>query len=451
MSIETTSMIDEVNEVVNGPAKPVHFIWYVELLLPDGTAVYPTNILAVDEIDDHHNNYATVMLASVNLLQGDLDYKIYPNKDNITATVIKQPVYESGLGDDLSVRAQRKTYKAILTDTKGAVIENNDPFSTTEENASQQGMVPVTFQLMDRAIDQMRFKLTGGIYGEEVPGDVVKALLTQATKDVNLPVSEMPKGVDMVTPDNSKPSTSVIIRQGIRLTDLADWVQENAGGIYNTGIGYFYCRGVWYVYPEYNVEMFDRASRQITILNVPANKYPGIERSYREDGNNLTIISTGEVSYTDAGDLTQLNQGNGIRFSNAAGFVDGVVEVSGNKATLDRAKTNNEFVAFERADGGVNVPVSGQRITANRFAQMSALAKTNVAKLSVVWENSDPTLISPGMALKFRYLVNNEVREVEGILAGAQSYSAPVGNAMTTDRFKSTTTLNFFVRRSLNW
>lgn len=451
MSFETTPMIAEINEVVSGPAKPVHFIWRAELLLPDGTVVYPAAIQDVDEVSDHHNNYTDVVMLSTLMFQGDLDYRIYPNKDNVIITLVKTPVLEAGVGSTMDYPAQRKVYKAILVDSGSAVVADNDPDVVDEETANQRGMVPAVFQLMDRAIDQLRFSLTGGIFNENTTGDVLTALLSQASKDVNLPVSEMPKGVDMVEPDNSRAMPSINIRQGIRLVDLADHIQENQGGIYNSGMGYFYCRGVWYVYPEYNVNIFDRARRQITVLNVPANKYPNIERSYREDGNNITVISTGQVQYTDYSEKTQLNLGNGVRFANADGYMDNFAKVSGNKATLDRGAMNNEFEAFSRADGASNVPVSGERITSNRFAQMSMLASRNLAVLSVVWENSNSTLISPGMGLKYRYVADGKVREINGILAGLQTHHMAVGNAINADRYKSTTTLNFFVSRSLKW
>lgn len=449
MSIETTSLISEIEDVINGPATPTHFIWEVEILLPDDDEIVPIKVQDVDIISNYHSNYTDVWMVTLSVLQGELDYQLFPNKDNLKITLFKRPVYEQGTGRKVGAPAYKKTFKAVLTTTQGAALENNDPQISSQNQANHQAMVDISIQCVDRAMEQMKYSLVGGTYLDNVPADVLRAILTQTTKVKSMPMSEKPKGVDMVEPDNTALRNTIVVRQGLPLIDLPDYIQQQCGGVYNSGLGYYYSRGIWYVYPEFNVKLFDRARRRITILNVPNNKYPELERTYRQDGDNLVIISTGGVSYVDDSNERQLNSGNGVRFANAEGFIDGFVSLDGNKATTDRTGRNNEFKAFSRDDGINNAPVTGQRITGNPYAQKSLLAARNLARLMVTWENANETLITPGMGVKYRYVANGNVREVKGILASAQTHAQPQGTAINADRHRTSTVLTFFVDRSI--
>jgi hypothetical protein len=184
----------------------------------------------------------------------------------------------------------------------------------------------------------------------------------------------------------------------------------------------------------------------LTIINIPPRRLPGIERTYRKDGDNLVVITTGDTKFSDLSNLAQLNSGNGVRFADASKMVDDFVTVKGNKAVAQRGKTNTEVVTDTRPNGINYVTTALRQINANPYVEFSALAARQGSGISLVWENADRNLLYPGMPTKVMYLDGGAIKELEGVLLGVHEYTSLRDQGPTADRHVSIVTLSVFVK-----
>ncbi len=226
-------------------------------------------------------------------------------------------------------------------------------------------------------------------------------------------------------------------------------LQHKIGGIYPTGLGMYLFKQHWYVYPLFDLKRFDQTTKTLTLINVPTNQMPGIERTFRKTANQIIALVTGEVKHKDLTEAMLLNQGNGVRFLDSRRVIDNFADTTAgeNKAVVMRAENNSEFVTDERTSGLNNVQTAGSRITANKFAEMSKLARRTGSELQCLWENSDMGAIYPGMPVKYMYIRDNRIHELKGTVLGAQHYIQTHGKGMTDTRHRTDTALHLFVER----
>jgi hypothetical protein len=223
-------------------------------------------------------------------------------------------------------------------------------------------------------------------------------------------------------------------------------VHYHCGGLYSAGLGYYLQDDHWYVFPVYDNTRFNDGDPTLTIINVPPNRLPGIERTYRKDGDNLVVLATGDAKFRDLSNLAQLNAGNGVRFADASKMMQDFVTVKGNKAQAARAKNNTEIVGDKRPNNVNYVTTALRGINANPYVEYSALTARQGSGINLVWENADHTLIHPGMPARVMYLDGDEVKELYGVLQGAHLYASMREVGVTSERFVNHMTLSVFVK-----
>jgi hypothetical protein len=145
-----------------------------------------------------------------------------------------------------------------------------------------------------------------------------------------------------------------------------------------------------------------------------------------------------------------MNHGNGVRLADANQFMESVVKTADNKATISRTLLNHEFIAKEKDDGVNNVQVSKDRISANPFVEYSRLTARNGAIYEFVWENSDPSLLYPGMMVRVLYLLGNDIVEQHGVLLYTHALTQLRGTPVSSKAHITTSHLAIFVNKPNN-
>jgi hypothetical protein len=326
------------------------------------------------------------------------------------------------------------------------MIDSGAVNSVSEEALDLSNVFEVNFQLVNKALEQLRVITVGGIWRNCTVEDTVKGILTTESKKVEVEDIRMPQGVDMVPAANTAKRDHISIPHGTRLVDVPQYVHERCGGIYRTGLGYYLRGDYWYIYPCYDTTRFFDVEKTLTVINVPSNKLPQVERSYRLDGTNLLVLATGEIKFRDDSEVQQLNAGNGVRFADADRFMRGFTETKDNKTVASRGKNNSEFIAIKRADGLNNVQVSKDAITANPYIEYSRLARREGSMIALEWQNSDPRLIFPGMMVKLLYLEEGLVLETFGVLVKAHHYVHNQAKGMAEIRYRTSSVLSVFAK-----
>jgi hypothetical protein len=446
MEIEESSLWREIQAITQAGKKPVHYTWEAEIHV-NGETIKPLKVLSVDNVQDFELKYADEILLTLAISGGKYTKRIYPFKDAIEITLYRTPIGEMDDSVEDEEKPQSERFVATLIDTGNPLLEANGMNAPDETTLDLTNLFNIEFQLVNKALDQLRMVTVGGIYRNTTGEDVIKAVLTNESKKIKVEGGRLPQGVQMVPGANKKARDHVILPHGLKLVDVAEYVHAKCGGVYSAGMGYYYYGDYWHVYPCYDTTRFNKASNTLTVINVPKNKMPGIERTYRKDGSNLVVLATGEVRFQDDSEVQQLNLGNGVRFAEADKFVEGgVVKTAGNKAVATRGTNTSEFVSSERKSGNNNVRLSSNPINSNSFVEYSKLARRQGSVLTFVWENSLPELLHPGMMVKVLYMLEDEIREVYGVALKAHHFTEVASPGYTETRYVTRTALAVFVQ-----
>lgn len=444
MEFENSSLFQEVTAIQSSEAKK-QYTWKVRLHIGD-TDYDVYKLLSIDDVRDFNSTFAPEVVATVAMPPGMYAYDVYPNQDNLEMTIFQYPVQETGDMPDDNGELITKRYRAILDDHGNPAVDGNDGFTPTREALDLSDIVNIRFQLISKQIEQLRAIAVGGTYRDVKVEDVIKSVLTNESLKIKTDDEEVVKGVDMVAASNQKPRDHVILPSMLPLTLVPEYIHQNCGGVYSTGLGYFFQDNQWYVYPCYDTERYEKAQSTITIINVPRNKFRQVERTWRRDGDSLSIIASGEVKFRDNSNRNQLNEGNGVRFAEADNILDGFATVKGNKAIAARAKNNSEFIGNTREDGLNNAWLSDSRITANPYVEYSNMAARAGGTFAFVWENSAPNEIKPGTMVKIMYLKEDEIVEIYGVLQCMESYTHTAEAGFVASQYRTNTMLAIFVK-----
>ena len=450
MEIEQSALFREIQRITSSGGKPVHYMWRAEIHANGGT--YPAmKVLEIDTIEDFAYGFAAERVIRLAIPAGVYASKVYPFKNKLEITLFQTPIGEMSDQANLNELRGSERYSAVIFDTGNPIVEGNGINTPSQGAMDLTDIRYVDFQLLDKAVEQIRGISVGGIYRGTTNEDVIKATLTKESQQIRVDGTMVPVGVNMVSANNKVKREHVVIPQSLRLTlvDLPGYIQKNCGGVYGTGIGCYISKNLWWIWPLLDTTRFETSEFALTIINVPRNMMPGIERTYTSSGRNLTILSTGEVQFRDPTDSTQLTDGNGVRFTSANKIYEGFGKTKGNKTVLARGGNNSEFLSSKRPSGINIAKVSDNPINSNNFEEYSKLAMREGGELKAVWENSNPALIRPGMPVKFFYLDGEVIRELEGVLLHAHHHVEMVGNGLLSNRHRTNSALSLYVKKKL--
>tara|TARA_B100000929_G_scaffold249264_2_gene208552 strand:- start:473 stop:1855 length:1383 start_codon:yes stop_codon:yes gene_type:complete len=451
MAIEDTPLQIEIqNILMEEGANPVHAKWSCLIMTPEET-FQPLRMLSLDIERDYLNKYSDYMVLEVLLPAGAFSHDILPYKQELLVEITREPMGESHEEpDDSDVVV--KQYRAVIHEEKDDIIGASSPQAQTRGAANLSELKQVKFQLFPLALERIRLHEVGGIYRKVIPGDAIRYILTYASNQLDLPDDDAIVGVDIVDWDNKNPHPHIVLPQGTKVQDVAAIIQDDWGGVYNTGIGCYLQDNLWYVWPEFNTKRFDEEERVLRLINLPPKRYPGIERTWRMDEYQLVVLSTGEVSHKDLSHHNRLNHGNASRYThgdqiwaNPNAFGKNFGEAGkDNKFRIKRNDNNSEYVGSQRPNYDV-APVSPSRITNNSFSEASRLAKRNGAFVTLTWEHSKPELIFPGMPARLMYLRQDEIEEVDGVVVKTHHYVHNPTQGPTGGRHICNTAITLFL------
>lgn len=433
MIFEETSIYNEVKRIIASGSKPVNNYLTAMIHTPKGY-MKAGKVLNFDISRDYALNYMDECTVSLVVPGGTFIKDIYPDNKNLEITVMRQSLDESG-GDRLdSAPVVSERYKAILITNQDfeAMAQEFGPLN--KDQIDLTSMITVQFQLFQKTAFQLKMASTGGIFRDALVGDVIKSLLTEVSNNMLDDSPRKIKGVNMVDADNVDIRKHINIPQGTPVSEVAGYIQVNAGGVYKTNLGCYLQNSYWYVYPLANFERFDSANKVISFYVVPKSKFPNLERTYRTAGDHVVALCTAESNKTDGVAAMQVDSGNAVMYANAETFIDSFATAKDNKVTANRSKNNSEYVVNERKDGLQNQTVSPRGVTANNYYEQSQLAMRGAGTFSLTWENSNPSLIVPGMPIKIFYYKGDKLVIAQGVVLKADHFYSLVGKGATSDR-----------------
>jgi hypothetical protein len=439
LEFENTPLGQEVNKILDNGPTSTNYTWEAIVHTPDED-LKPINLLSVNYLRSYSDSFGDELTITTLFGLGTFAHRIHKNRENLEVTLRKIPVNENqspdGEGD---IEAER--FSAILVGDFMAPTMGQGREAKDEEALNTRSLVDVHFQLQDKACEQLRILMAGGIARNTKVQNFLSTTILNQASTIKVNGERGLKGFDMVKADNQDTKDHIVITHGVRLVDLADFIQKRIG-VYNSGIGSYIQNNFWYVFPLYDTKEFNRRVKTLTMLVVPENKLSNVERTFMTEAGSTTIIVTGKTSFRDDAGSNYLNYGNGLRFADASKLLEEGSDTSGNKTKLTRSKVNGEFLTDQSTLK--YAPVASNRITANPFPNLTLQASKRGGMFRAIWQNSDMSLIYPGMVVKIVYSENDEMKDAYGIIHNAQHIGhKPSG--ITSPKFVNQSVIDVFV------
>lgn len=447
MEILDTIVQREIHEIANSGQPMVAFRWKL-LLKAAGKEIKAIYVRNVTLTRLYTTNFADELLITAGFTTGDVQLDIVPYKDQLEATLIREPFTANVQGTrDLSKQTSTNTYKAqLVTGGNSAVISGDSPFAIAKAMGRKADLTEVQFQLYNPVIDIIRKLTFGVVFRNTKPIDAIKYVLMKQAKPEMADASVNIRGVDVFDGYPSEVREQIVIPHLTPVIDVPRVIHENVGGIYPTGFHYYLQSRIWYVYPTFDHHRFGKRERSLTIIKIPSTRMPSLERTYRYTGSQVIVLTTRETAHSDVSEAHQLNTGNGVRFADANRMMD-YHEQGGNKAILQARNNVNEIVTDPRRDKSDMVMQGTSRITDKYNIEYSQLALKSGGIIQTVWEHANVELLYPGMPIRYIFMDGSETKELYGTLNAVETIDYQSNINIAEQRFVTNALLTFFVQR----
>jgi hypothetical protein len=450
MAVDDTSLINEINAILNNGPQPVHYVWTAQITTPAGVLT-PFKVLSVDLNRDYIGNMGDELLVTIAMGYGTYHQQVMPYSNDLTCMLTRTPVQEGSTTQDLTSDIEAQIFRCVPTAVSSAAVEGNRYYDSSQQAGDITSIQPYIFQLQDFALESTRLQSVGTVVQSATAGDAIKYFVTKIAQSLKLDSNHQIKGVDMVTPDNTQVYKHISIPHGTKGTDVPFYIAHHWGAPYASGFGAYLQKSIWYLYPLYDLTRYDNATRSITVINVPKNRFPTLNRTFRRTFSQLIVLATGDTKHQDPSDHLQQNHGNGTRFVSADKVINSFASVSDNKATALRVQNATELLGQARPTGLNNITTSGAQVTGNPFLELSKVSSRMGSYITCVWENSDPGALFPGMPCRYIYEVSGSVFELKGQLVHAQTQIEPLQPGLFPSAHRNNTALTLFVQHILDW
>ncbi len=448
MILENTLIYKDIQELLAEKPTPVFYGWSCEIIA-GGNKVIPFRVTSVIIQHLYLTNISASLEVNAVIPLGDWTTKVRPNDDRLEMILYMTPQSNVDITVDTGRSPFMQRFRCVVKESPGENKQMKDaPIHNTDvDGANITGLKDVTFQLFDLVAEHLRMREVGGIYRNVIPGDMVRTILGKESKKIAGGGDVTVRGVDIVPYSNTDVRKNIIIPHGTVLADLPDYVQKNCGGIYSTGIGYYLQSGMWYMYPRFDTRRYNTARKVLTVVNIPPNKFPNNEVTYKDSAKQLLVLNTGNLNYFDDSEYQQLNLGNGARFTDGKNITNNFGEYNNGELIIERVKNNSEFISEKKNTQYNYTPVTPSKIIANGYNEFAALARRECCHVQFDWENAKEGIIFPGMPCKIHYVGKDSVEEQEGIVMDASYFYDSVANSLTDQKFQCNATVTLLLRR----
>jgi len=418
--IEKTLLWPDIKDIVfqkNSKIKPTTVVSCIlhckdhDLTEKDYVYVNKLNI-----ISDYVNNISDYIEIEIKMLYGHYVEYVYPYLSNFEVTLIRDIHQQK----DDSVKRVAHRYKAIYLYDRNQHIPN---VSTANRNdLNQLGFVNISLQLLDLTVEALRVKTVYGSFDPTItesskdkkqntkPRSIsidtfIRCVISQEANKVLINGKPSLDAIEIQKVDNTEPIERYVVPSGTKLLDIPIFLQKKSMGIYNDGCGayidVFNDKKTYFVYSLYSATKY-KESKYKTIIYIPmTSNYSNVKNTYIYEDKVLKIIALSNNRLSDKRDSEVMSEGIGFRITNAKSYMKKPVEITEKGPLFKRTGLVTEIIHKERKDNlnYANVSLTGS-VTYNIFEKSAEVLKNVGNYITVIWHNSNPLYLYPGMAVK---------------------------------------------------
>ena len=393
-------------------SKNVVELMYIENLhiFQDFINSYADRIELTFEVPPEH--YLTIMDMSQNLKCNIVMYNIDREHPDLQLTSVIAKLEYRAVIKDKSDLLKKYSYGALIK------TDNNVGF---EQQYSTR--IPMSLQLLDQRVYEMR----------KVKLNYIGRATNMLENLYFLADNFNADSVYIVTPDNTKTYTNLILPPMLGITNVFNYLQNDEGkGVYNKGISYYYTNGVLYIYPPY--EMNPSSPNMVNIYKVQENMFIGLDSYHKIEkarvGNDIHILSNTASVDKNLIDEGLENDGTAYYLQKAHVLVDAwrnIVEKPGGRRYS--VNENVDLVSFNTDKGMISNAFQPNFYLSpeNNFTYLSNIAKNNRVAINLGWIHAIPFTFKPGWKLIYNYDENANYVTKTGVCDGVVYTFSKVG------------------------
>lgn len=449
MAVDNTLLMREADDILNNGESNAGWVTELQIIVNEDKWIRPFKI----EYEHLSRDYASrEQFADRRMVQflmnyGDFQYDIVSNRDTLMVELVHRPLKFNSNQIDPSRRASVKRYHAVLMSQFNNALTNKDAQASSREALNQLGMISASLQLIDEAAWRVNMMSYGNGFRQATTMMAVQEVLASTLGDVNIQGSKRVLGINYMDGYNVEIRKVIDFPDGIKLRQVPHYLQDEEGGIYPTGFGVYLQDQYWYLYPLYDATRYRKNTKILRVINVPNDRYQGVERTYRTDEQQVTAIVTGDAKALDKGLSDNLNQGNGLRFGDVTKLLEGFGTAKDNRTLVDRATNLFEVTTGALESGFNNIQWTEDRATSNPFKHYSEMARRRGQFIKMQWYHGDSDLLYPGMPVKFLTASDNLVETYHGVLLGVDEQRAQQDSNVEATSHVGIVTLGIFISR----
>lgn len=449
MAVDNTLLMREVDDIRDNGLGNSGWRIDCQIIVKETTWIKPHKV----EYEALNRDYASKeqfsdrRMIQFMMQQGDFQYDIIPNRDNLMVEVVYVPLQYNSSAPDTTRKSEVKRYRAVLMSKFNNALTNKNAQTSSRESLNQLSMMSVSMQLIDEAAFRINMMSYGNGLRQCTTMMAVQEVLASTMGDVGTQDIKRVKGINFQDGFNTEIRTVMDFPDGIMLKDVPHYIHEEEGGIYPTGFGRYLQDQHWYIYPLYDSTRYKKNTKVLKLINVPNDRYQGAERTYKIDEQHVTVLATGDASSLDNGLADNLKQGNGLRFGDVTKMLGAFGTAKDNKTLIDRASNIFEVSTGLLESGMNNVRWAYDRATSNPFKHYSEMARRRGMFLKLQWYHGDSDLLYPGMPVKFMTINDNNVETYNGVLLGVDEQRGQGDSNVEATSHVGIVTLGVFINR----
>lgn len=426
---------------------------YVVEVIVDGVAKPVLNLnkyrVEMQPVKEGQYRFRDIKILVVTVTKTMYRKFMYPNKEKLKVKITRQKKASHILED--IVENQEFVYRALLADNEDMDLLNKgvpEEYVQDEENLQS---TEVVLQLIDPIALEIEHATTGGVWRNNTMQEILRDAMSydlgesKPTNQLTAKSFDRIRGVDVVLPSNQKVYRQLIIPVGTRIVDVPNYLQQEEGGVYTTGVGAYLQDGLWYIYPMLDFNRVREDKRRLVIVSLPENEVPQLEKSYIQDGKTTIIATTGVLDIDDNTESSFINDGVGITYVPASAIMSKMIDVT-DTDTKSRYNETVKNIAIEKRDDDYNPSTfANNTITNNPFKELEKKASSLGRVITLVWKISNHSLLYPGMPVNIIYVKDGMPTNINGILISHITEISTRKQVITENDYFSNTQLEVFI------
>ena len=430
----------EINAVLADGTTALNKVDYDLILHTPEYDLYQKEVMSVEILSDYNGNVTDYIIVDFIMPMGDYVKTVLPNKEYCEITLLKK------IGD----YTNEKRYRAVFMNSDKS-IENSDEDRKDLDKLNTESYAKVKMQCISSVAEALLNKTTSGIYQNTTVTKTLFASYTKALKDMTVNNQPIDLKFNITNADNNRLYNHINIPTGTKVLDLASYMHGTEFGVYNGYIGTFLTHQrkakveyindeefeeVLYTYPLYRNTGYDAAKRKLNIYVLPGRMASMYDITYSDNDTTIEILASDLADMFDGSVNELANKGSGYN----ALETDSVMKRSMDNDESKLSTGKDKYMVDDSLDtqgSGVKA-TNNAGMTNNHYLERSKLLKSRGRVLTTQWNFSRPELLIPGMAVRFSYENNDEVKEVFGTLQG-------VFTKVDANKKMSSSVLNIFL------